>query len=152
MLSDLVNFGPLYFRQFKDQLCNPETVEAIPIIKTPILAARAMHVCNSTVSGNIRSVVELLQQGGIEDPADVADPDTDMPDICRVFAAAIVSWILSKNMRNFGGIGSLLLQPSGMRNAKSWYDESEYLIFRTHSLTLERSIDVLMVTRFSERI
>ncbi|KAG2743435.1 hypothetical protein P692DRAFT_20691908, partial [Suillus brevipes Sb2] len=65
MLSDLVNFGPLYFRQFKDQLCNPETVEAIPIIKTPILAARAMHVCNSTVSGNIRSVVELLQQGGI---------------------------------------------------------------------------------------
>jgi hypothetical protein len=111
-----------------------------------------MHVCNSTVSGNICSVVELLQQGGIEDPADVADPDTDMPDICRVFAAAIVSWILSKNMRNFGGIGSLLLQPSGMRNAKSWYDESEYLIFRTHSLMLERSIDVLMVTRFSERI
>jgi hypothetical protein len=40
-----------------------------------------MHVCNSTVSGNICSVVELLQQGGIEDPADVADPDTDMSDM-----------------------------------------------------------------------
>ncbi|KAG1846521.1 hypothetical protein C8R48DRAFT_616294, partial [Suillus tomentosus] len=81
MLSDLVNFGPPYFCQFKDQLCDPETVEAIPVIKTPILAARAMHVCNSTASGNIRSVVELLQQGGIKDPVEIDNPDTDMPDM-----------------------------------------------------------------------
>ncbi|KAG2128116.1 hypothetical protein BD769DRAFT_1628136 [Suillus cothurnatus] len=81
MLSDLINFGPLYFRQFKDRLCNPETVEAIPVIKTPILAARAMHVCNSTVSGNIRSVVKLLQQGGIDDPEEIVDSDMDTPDM-----------------------------------------------------------------------
>ncbi|KAG1906110.1 uncharacterized protein F5891DRAFT_975565 [Suillus fuscotomentosus] len=78
MLSDLVNFGPPYFHQFKNQLCNPGTVEAIPVIKTPILAVRVMHVCNSTVSDNICSVVELLQQGGIEDPVEIDDPDTDM--------------------------------------------------------------------------
>ncbi|KAG2344671.1 hypothetical protein BDR05DRAFT_975433 [Suillus weaverae] len=79
MLSNLVNFGPLYFHQFKNQLCDPETVETIPVIKTPILAARAMHICNSTVSGNICSVDELLQQGGIQDPIEIDDLDMDMP-------------------------------------------------------------------------
>ncbi|KAG2148116.1 hypothetical protein DEU56DRAFT_928273 [Suillus clintonianus] len=79
ILSDLINYGPLYFRQFKDRLGDPETVDSIPVTKTPILAARVMHLSNSTVSGNISSVVELLRQGGIEDPDEIDDPD--MPDM-----------------------------------------------------------------------
>lgn len=39
-----------------------------PLVKTPIFAARAMDVNNSTVSGNIQAVTDLLAQGGIGDP------------------------------------------------------------------------------------
>jgi len=38
-----------------------------------------MDVSNSTVSGNIQSIVNLLQQGGIENPNEVDNPE--MPDI-----------------------------------------------------------------------
>lgn len=38
-----------------------------------------MHLSNSTVSSNISSVVELLRQGGIDDPDEIDDPD--MPDM-----------------------------------------------------------------------
>ncbi|KIK34579.1 hypothetical protein CY34DRAFT_26822 [Suillus luteus UH-Slu-Lm8-n1] len=75
MLGDLINYGPLYFHQFKDQLGELEIVESIPVVKTPILAACAMHLSNSTVSRNISSVVELLRQGGIDDPDKIDDPD-----------------------------------------------------------------------------
>lgn len=76
-LSDLCEHGPLYFQQFRSDISEPEAVEEIPLIKTPITAARAMDVNNSTVSGNIRAVEELLAQGGIYDPdADILDnPD-----------------------------------------------------------------------------
>jgi hypothetical protein len=63
-LSDLCEHGPLYFQQFRSDISEPEAVEEIPLIKTPITAARAMDVNNSTVSGNIRAVEELLAQGG----------------------------------------------------------------------------------------
>ncbi|KAG1908784.1 uncharacterized protein F5891DRAFT_1124414 [Suillus fuscotomentosus] len=65
MLSDLINHSPLYFHQFKDQLGYPERVDSIPVIKTPILTAHAMHLSNSTVSENI----------SIEDPDEMDDPD-----------------------------------------------------------------------------
>ncbi|KAG1889562.1 hypothetical protein F4604DRAFT_1877154 [Suillus subluteus] len=78
-LSDLISYGPPYFSQFRDKLCEPETIEAIPITKMPIIATSAMDISNSTVTGNIQSIVNLLQQGGIGDPAVVDDPD--MPDI-----------------------------------------------------------------------
>ncbi|KAG2029198.1 hypothetical protein BDR03DRAFT_936873 [Suillus americanus] len=74
ILSDLIEFGPTYFRQFKDRLRHPESVEIIPSTKTPILASRAMDISNSTVSGNINSVLELLKQGNIEDPAEYNPP------------------------------------------------------------------------------
>jgi hypothetical protein len=45
----------------------------------PIIATSAMDVSNSTVAGNIQSVVDLLKQGGIGDPTVVDDPE--MPDI-----------------------------------------------------------------------
>ncbi|KAI6117851.1 hypothetical protein EDD16DRAFT_1692910 [Pisolithus croceorrhizus] len=55
--------------QFKSVIPSPEYIEQIPLVKTPIFAARAMDVNNSTVSGNIEAVNALLRQGGIEDPA-----------------------------------------------------------------------------------
>ncbi|KAG2137189.1 hypothetical protein BD769DRAFT_1626747 [Suillus cothurnatus] len=56
-------------------------IEAIPITKTPIIAASAMNISNSTVAGNIQSVVDLLEQGGIRNPVVVDDPE--MPDISQ---------------------------------------------------------------------
>ncbi|KIK79296.1 hypothetical protein PAXRUDRAFT_161637, partial [Paxillus rubicundulus Ve08.2h10] len=44
MLSDLIHFSPAYFARFKDCLCDPEVVEAIPVIKTPIIAVHAMDI------------------------------------------------------------------------------------------------------------
>ncbi|KAG2367209.1 hypothetical protein BDR07DRAFT_1373030 [Suillus spraguei] len=67
-LVDLCEYGPLYFRRFQFEVSAPEAVEEIPLTKTPIIAARAMDINNSTVSGNIRAVTELLAQGGVYDP------------------------------------------------------------------------------------
>ncbi|KAG0694254.1 hypothetical protein DFH29DRAFT_1006513 [Suillus ampliporus] len=78
-LSDLISYGPPYFSQFRDKLHEPEAIEAIPVTKMPIIATSAMDISNSTVIGNIKSVVNLLEQGGIGDPAVVDDPD--MPNI-----------------------------------------------------------------------
>ncbi|KIJ09487.1 hypothetical protein PAXINDRAFT_17429 [Paxillus involutus ATCC 200175] len=81
-LSDLCAYGPEYFRQFKSALRDPVTVEQIPLVKTPILAARAMDINNSTVSGNIRAVIDLLGQGGVSDPSSLSGDETnDSPDI-----------------------------------------------------------------------
>ena len=80
-LRDLCTYGPEYFRQFLSELSEPELVEQIPLVKTPIYAARAMDVNNSTVSGNIRSVIELLAQGGINDPASQSASEIQSPDI-----------------------------------------------------------------------
>ncbi|KAG1796230.1 uncharacterized protein HD556DRAFT_1431369 [Suillus plorans] len=57
----------------QDRLGHLESVEMIPVAKTKILASRAMDISNSTVAGNINSVLELLKQGDIEDPAE-CDP------------------------------------------------------------------------------
>ncbi|KAG2351076.1 hypothetical protein BDR07DRAFT_1321552, partial [Suillus spraguei] len=52
ILSDLIEYGPTYFHQFKDYL-HLESVEMIPATKTKILASQAMDISNSMVSGNI---------------------------------------------------------------------------------------------------
>lgn len=80
-LSDLIEHGPEYFRRFREELGEPDVVEAIPVVKTPIVAARTMHCVNSTVSGNIESITGLLTQAGINDPEDTHTADSEMPDI-----------------------------------------------------------------------
>ncbi|KIJ18397.1 hypothetical protein PAXINDRAFT_70789, partial [Paxillus involutus ATCC 200175] len=60
--------------------------EAIPVERTPILAARAMDVSNSTVVGNIQSVINLMQQGGVEDPAVIDDDATSSLDVSEYVA------------------------------------------------------------------
>ncbi|KAI6142402.1 hypothetical protein BKA82DRAFT_4331458 [Pisolithus tinctorius] len=73
-LHDLCTHGPEYFHQFKSMIQTPESMEQIPTLKTPIFVAQAMDVNNSTVSGNIQAIMDLLKQGGVEDPA-VLSPD-----------------------------------------------------------------------------
>ncbi|KAI6002201.1 hypothetical protein F5J12DRAFT_723243, partial [Pisolithus orientalis] len=68
-LHDLCTHGPKYFHQFKSVIQTPESMEKIPTVKMPIFAAQAMDVNNLTVSGNIQAIVDLLKQGGVEDPA-----------------------------------------------------------------------------------
>ncbi|KIJ58557.1 hypothetical protein HYDPIDRAFT_73279, partial [Hydnomerulius pinastri MD-312] len=80
-LDDLCSHGPEYFRQFKLMIPEPDAIEKIPLVKTPITAARAMDINNSTVSGNIRAVVDLLAQGGIHDPSATSSSKFDSPDI-----------------------------------------------------------------------
>ncbi|KAF9231987.1 hypothetical protein BU15DRAFT_81749 [Melanogaster broomeanus] len=80
-LNDLCMHGPEYFRQFKSSIQLPCTIEQIPLAKTPIFAARAMDINNSTVSGNIRAVIDLLEQGGITDCGTTLDSESDSPNI-----------------------------------------------------------------------
>ncbi|KAH0834264.1 hypothetical protein J3R83DRAFT_11620 [Lanmaoa asiatica] len=87
-LHDLCTYGPEYFRQFKPMITHPDPIEQIPLVKTPIFAARAMDVNNSTVSGNVRAVIELLKQGGVHESAQMgSEEDTtnnqDSPDISQ---------------------------------------------------------------------
>lgn len=57
-------------------------LEHIPVTKMPIIAASAMDVNNSTVSGNIQAIENLLAQGGIIDPNEINDCDRDdIPDV-----------------------------------------------------------------------
>lgn len=80
-LSDLIEGGPEYFQQFKGHLQAPAPVESIPLEKTRIVPARAMRVNNSTVSGNLEAIANLLAQGGIGDPSETDDDDIkDMTD------------------------------------------------------------------------
>ena len=69
-LHDLVHYGPVYFRQFCPQLGLPNMVDQIPPIKTPIIPACAMEFSNSTVAGNISTIKNLMEQGGVGDPKD----------------------------------------------------------------------------------
>ena len=52
------------------------------MIRTPIIAASAMDVNNSTVAGNIQAIEKLLAQGGVFDPAEGAMIDgLETPDV-----------------------------------------------------------------------
>jgi hypothetical protein len=88
-LRDLCTYGPSYFRKFENKIGQPEAVEAIPLVKTDILPAYAMEVNNSTVSGNIQAIDNLLEQGGILNPEEIPDedysPDFDVSDYIVLF-------------------------------------------------------------------
>jgi hypothetical protein len=70
-LHDLCHHGPSYFTSYRTELGTPETIEQIPVVKTPIIPARAMEYSNSTVAGNISTMKNLTEfQGGVGDPRD----------------------------------------------------------------------------------
>ncbi|KAF8986464.1 hypothetical protein BDQ17DRAFT_1259653, partial [Cyathus striatus] len=64
-LTDLCTHSPKYFSQFLDKIIAPEGVDMIPHTKTPIIPARSMEFSNSTVSGNISTILDLMEQGGV---------------------------------------------------------------------------------------
>jgi len=70
-LYDLCHYGPPYFSQFRQQLKKPEEIHQIPLLKTPIYPLRAMEYSNSTVSGNLSTIQNLMEQGGVGDPDNV---------------------------------------------------------------------------------
>ncbi|KIL55118.1 hypothetical protein M378DRAFT_91384, partial [Amanita muscaria Koide BX008] len=67
-LHDLCTYGPEYFGQFRNQIPPPDVIDQIPLIKTQITPARAMDLSNSTVSGNISTIQNLMEQGGVVPP------------------------------------------------------------------------------------
>ncbi|KAG1846699.1 hypothetical protein C8R48DRAFT_750575 [Suillus tomentosus] len=69
-LTDLIQYGPEYFRQFKVSLRCPEAVDKIPLAKMTWQPARAMDINQSKVAGNIQAIAELLDQGGVGDPTE----------------------------------------------------------------------------------
>ncbi|KAG6884204.1 hypothetical protein C0992_006774 [Termitomyces sp. T32_za158] len=69
-LQDLCDYGPSYFAQFRNAIEKPQTIEQIPLIKTEITPVRSMEFSNSTVSGNISTIKNLMNQAGIGDPKD----------------------------------------------------------------------------------
>lgn len=69
-MVDLCTHGPIYFRQFCSDLKDPESIDKIPPVKTEQVPAKAMELNNSTVTGNIDAVTDLLRQGGVEEVQD----------------------------------------------------------------------------------
>lgn len=63
-LRDLLKYGPAYFAKFQGELEEPETVDAIPVVKSRQVPAHAMDVNQSSVDGNIEALTDLFQQLG----------------------------------------------------------------------------------------
>jgi hypothetical protein len=70
-LFDLVHYGPVPFHALQAKIGKPDIIEQIPVTKTPITPARAMNCSNSSVSGNIETILNLMEQGGLGDPNDM---------------------------------------------------------------------------------
>jgi len=70
--TDLVNYGPEYFRRFRSKLGDPEVVEQIPIPEeTPKqVPLRAVDVSPSTPEGNVEALENFFAQAGVGDRAD----------------------------------------------------------------------------------
>ena len=66
---DLVKYGPVYFRRFRNELGEPESIEKIPVVATHQVPAYAMDIAQSTAKGNAEAIENLLRQGGVGDPA-----------------------------------------------------------------------------------
>ncbi|KAI0687264.1 hypothetical protein C8Q76DRAFT_635549, partial [Earliella scabrosa] len=68
-LSDLVHYGPEYFRDFIEQLGEPEAMEKIPVVKSHQVPLEGMDINQSTAQGNADALAHMFKQGGIGDPA-----------------------------------------------------------------------------------
>lgn len=65
-LHDLIENGPEYFQKFQTELSLPSPIEEpIPVEKTRIIPLQSMDVSNSTVTGNIDTILKLLEQTGL---------------------------------------------------------------------------------------
>lgn len=74
--SNFLEYGPVYFRKFKQTLMPFEIVEQIPVVKMRYAPAHSMDVNESTHAGNIGEISNLLDQGGVGDPHKEAEKKT----------------------------------------------------------------------------
>lgn len=72
-LHTLVHEGPVYFHQFRTLIGEPEDVEKILLSKTRTCPMQSMNISNSTVSGNIDAIINLMAQAGVGDPMEIDD-------------------------------------------------------------------------------
>ena len=71
LLHNLIEYGPDYFKSFRNILRYPEPIkERIPIKKTEIIPIQLMEIPNSTVEGNIATIEKLLEQTGLAELKD----------------------------------------------------------------------------------
>ncbi|KAI0689731.1 hypothetical protein BC835DRAFT_1282304, partial [Cytidiella melzeri] len=68
LLHNLCHYGPEDFRQYTTEIGEPEPIEKIPLVKTPILPLQATMDNNSQVAGNISALTHILSQVGVGDP------------------------------------------------------------------------------------
>lgn len=80
-MSDITGpYGPEEFRELQSKLQLPEIIDAVPNEKAEIRPARAMKHSNSSVSGNLDTIDDILAQAGVGFPdADRAAPDSSAP-------------------------------------------------------------------------
>jgi len=65
-LRDLIEHGPEYFQKFRTEFSPPTPIgEPIPVEKTHIIPLQSLDISNSTVTGNIDTIVKLLEQTGL---------------------------------------------------------------------------------------
>jgi hypothetical protein len=76
-LSDLLEFGPPYFRKFKQEFSKqkPEAIREIPLTKTSQTPLRAMDISPSTVPNNAAVLEDMFRQAAIGDQ----DHDSEVP-------------------------------------------------------------------------
>jgi len=65
--SDLVNFGPEYFRKFLTKLGDPEPIDMIPCSQSSQVPLRTVDVSPSTPAGNAEALDDFFRQSGIGD-------------------------------------------------------------------------------------
>ena len=66
-LTDLINYGPEYFHQFRNKIKEPEMVDGIPVAKTSQIPLRAMDIHENTPAMNGKVLKEMFGQTGVGD-------------------------------------------------------------------------------------
>ncbi|KAF7974578.1 hypothetical protein HWV62_11956 [Athelia sp. TMB] len=69
-LRDLIVHGPEYFRQFRQMLGRPETIDKIPIVRSRQVPVQMMDINPSTTNNNITALEDLFRQGGVGDSSE----------------------------------------------------------------------------------
>ncbi len=107
-LQDLCTYGPVYFQKLLNNVGEPEVLEAIPLVKTKILPVYTMEVNNSTTSGNIQAIDNLLEQAGILDPDEISDDEHDVDfDVTDLSFRSMVIWEQGSIFNQFTNAGQL---------------------------------------------
>ncbi|CDO76384.1 hypothetical protein BN946_scf184309.g1 [Trametes cinnabarina] len=75
----LFKHGPSALKASASTLPLPEAIESIPVSKLHHIPLRAMDINQSTVSGNIEALNNMLTQAGLGDPAHLARTRSGMP-------------------------------------------------------------------------